>query len=67
MRIVNMIWAIPTWLLVIAMVPILPKKHPWKGTIFSLEDWTRGRTDSTKIIDSIFYMNNIFLVLLILN
>jgi len=48
-----LIWAIPNWLMLKLMAPLLPKTHPWKDKHFSLRDWAYGRTKLTKTLDLI--------------
>lgn len=49
--------ALPTWALVQAFRPFLPKDHPWKYKFFTLPDWEAGRTSFTVMNDAIYWFS----------
>ena len=49
--------AFPTWALTIAIVPLLPKSHPWHGRSFSLQDWHARQTALCRALDVLLYVS----------
>lgn len=47
--------ALPGWLFIRFSAPRLPRKHPWHGRKFSLDDWAYGRTTFTKQFDLVMW------------
>lgn len=47
--------AFPTWAIVSALLPFLPKTHPWYRRTFSLRDWHAHQTPLCRAIDVLFY------------
>lgn len=45
---VERILLFPTWYLVNAVAPFLPKGHPWRGRWFTMEEWDHGATELTR-------------------
>jgi hypothetical protein len=52
-KFVRLFWAIPTWLIVRLLTPVLPATHKWKKKRWALQDWAKGRTDLTEKIDGL--------------
>jgi len=44
----------PTWLFYCLIRPVLPKSHPWKAPMITLEDWRRSETSLCKDFDDAF-------------
>ena len=58
-------YALPTWLIVQAILPGLHITHPWHGRRFTLEDWSNQRTDLTKVFDTGLWVSAAAIVLLL--
>ena len=43
--------ALPTWLLVRATIPFLPKDHRWRGERFTLAEWRATETPLSRQFD----------------
>jgi hypothetical protein len=50
--------ALPTWLIVMIVLPFIPTDHPWKGRRFTLEEWFEGRTTYTKLFDFSYWCSS---------
>lgn len=57
---------LPTWVLMNAAMTFAPSDHPWKRKWFSLEDWTKGRSDLCKKYDLVFWMHGFSFAVLFL-
>ena len=55
----------PTWLLIRAMIPWLPRNHPWHGRRFGLSDWSRGATPLTVQFGLVYWMGLVLLAMVV--
>lgn len=55
---------LPTWLIVKMIQPMLPKLHPWKNGVPSLEDWSYHSTGVCKVLSLYFWMSLVNLIVL---
>jgi len=50
--------ALPTWVMVQLIWPVLPKQHPWRQrgpNAFTLRQWHVGRTDLARVFDAVLW------------
>jgi len=53
----------PTWLFYCLIRPVLPKSHPWKAPMITLEDWRRRETSLCKDFDDGFRLIGLFVII----
>lgn len=46
----------PSWLVICFVLPFLPKKHPWYGRMFFLDDWKEHATPTTYAFSAVLWV-----------
>lgn len=47
---------LPSWLLARALIPFVPKDHPWHGRRFTLTDWCAHETQVCRDFDTTLWL-----------
>jgi len=48
---------LPSWLLTRAILPFVPKTHPWRGLRPTLRQWNESQTDLCRAFDFVLWLN----------
>ena len=59
--VLDLLLALPTWFITLAMIKFLPKGHPFKRK-FPLAEWATGRTELSMFYDYVIWVCTILFV-----
>ena len=61
------LFVLPTWILVVLLIPILPSKHTWYKKKFTLVDWSNNSKPLNYLFNLFFWFSIIAYIYLFIN